>query len=158
MTPMHTTGDLVVRDVMTTPPLALPVTASLEDAARLFASSEASDLMVMDDDGLLVGVLSEGDVIRAVLPNLQEVLGAGGSVDDAMAALVRKGRELAHRGVAPYLISDPITVAPTDHVGVAAAAFITRQIRRLPVVVEGRLVGTISRSDLARAVVQSGSA
>lgn len=138
---------------MTTPALSVAPDAMLDEAARLLASSDASDLMVADAEGMLVGVLSEGDLIRAVLPDLDEILGAGGSLTDAMRAFVAKGRQLAGRGIRPYVIHEPLTVAPSDHAAVAAAALIEHQIRRLPVVDGGRLVGTISRSDLARAVI-----
>lgn len=142
---------------MTAPPLSVRPDASLEEAANILASSEASDLMVADAEGCFLGVVSEGDLIRAVLPDVDEIYEAGGSVDDAMAAFVAKGRMLAERNVAPYVIADPLTVAPDDHAAVAAAALIEHQIRRLPVVQDGRLVGTVSRSDVVDAVLEAGS-
>jgi CBS domain-containing protein len=138
---------------MTVPALHVQPDASLADAARLLHASEASDLMVADADGHLVGVLSEGDLIRAVLPDIDEILGAGGSVRDAMDVFERKGRRLAGQSITPDMITEPLTVTTTDHVAVAAAALIQRQIRRLPVIENGRLVGTVSRSDVARAVL-----
>lgn len=142
-----------VQDVMAISPLRLSPEASLQEAARLLAMSEASDLMVAGDDGTLIGVISEGDLLRAVLPDMDEILAAGGSVEEAARALVEKGRSLASRGIGPLVITEPLVVSPTDHVAVAATLLVERQIRRLPVVDGGRLVGTISRSDVARALV-----
>src|SRR5919197_694723 len=85
------TDGILIADIMTSPPLALSPEASLAEAARMLADSEASDLMVVDDAGKLVGVLDEGDLIRAVLPDIDEIRAAGGSVQDGLAAFVRKG-------------------------------------------------------------------
>ncbi len=51
------------------------------------------------------------------------------------------------------MIEEPIIVEPEDHVAKAATVLLNRQIRLLPVVKEGKLVGTISRADVCRAVV-----
>jgi CBS domain-containing protein len=109
--------------------------------------------MVVDGDGQFVGVLSEGDVIRAMLPDYDEIIALGGRLNDAFSAFVRKGAELADRPIAPLIITDPITMTPDDDVTMAATVMIERYIRRLPVVADGRLAGTISRADLCRAVV-----
>ncbi len=53
------------------------------------------------------------------------------------------------------LIEDPLVVRPYNHPLRAAALMISRQIRRLPVVDDdGTLVGTISRADIAAAIIQ----
>ena len=140
---------------MTVSPVQIGPDSSLRDAAEILAASEASDLMVATHDGMLVGVLSEGDLIRAVLPDVDEILGAGGSLHDALRAFVEKGASLAGRQITPYLITEPIVLRPEDHIAEAATILIDRMIRRLPVVESGRLVGTISRSDVCRAVLRS---
>ena len=134
-------------------PAAVRPDASLAEAARLLAATDATDLYLVDEKGLLVGVLTEGDLIRAVLPDLDEIAAAGGSTQDAMDAFVAKGRRLANQTIRPYVIPQPLSVAPTDHAAVAATLLTERQIRRLPVVEEGRLVGTVSRGDVVRGVI-----
>jgi CBS domain-containing protein len=84
---------MLIGDFMSPPSVArIAPEASLREAARIFADSAASDLMVAGDDDRLIGVLSEGDVIRAVLPDIDEILGAGGSVRDALRVFVRKAK------------------------------------------------------------------
>jgi CBS domain-containing protein len=53
----------------------------------------------------------------------------------------------------PLVIREPIVMHPDDHVARAATVLIERQIRRLPVVQDGRLVGTVSRANICQAVV-----
>jgi CBS domain-containing protein len=144
---------VLVREVMTVFPVFISVDATLRRAAEIISIADVSDLMVVDGDGQFVGVLSEGDVIRAMLPDYDEIAALGGRLDDAFSAFVRKGAELADRPIRPLIITDPITMSPDDNVAMAAAVMIERYIRRLPVVADGRLAGTISRADLCRAVV-----
>ena len=65
----------------------------MRHATELISIAEVSDLMVVDEDRNFIGVLSEGDVIRAVLPNFDEILSAGGFLSDAFQFFMHKGRE-----------------------------------------------------------------
>jgi CBS domain-containing protein len=144
---------VLVRDVMTIYPVHIDQNATMHRAAEIISISEVSDLMVVDNMKNFMGVLSEGDVIRAVLPNFDEILAAGGTLNDAFQFFVRKGQELAKRRIAPLVIRDAIVLKPTDDAAMAAATLVEKQIRRLPVVDAGKLVGTVSRADICRAVV-----
>ena len=148
---------MLIRDVMTIYPVYINMNSTLHRAAEIISIAEVSDLMVVDDDKQFIGVLSEGDMIRAVLPSFDEVIDAGGTLDDAFAFFVRKGQDLAHRPIAPLVITDPITMKPTDEAASAASVMAEKQIRRLPVVDERKLVGTVSRADICRAVIYYGS-
>ena len=127
--------------------------ASLFEAAETVSLSGASDLMVVDSTGAFTGVLSEGDILRAALPDIDEILAAGGSLEGAFDRFVQKGRDLAVLPIMPLVIRDPLTVDPDDHVARAAVVFVERNIRLLPVVEDGRLLGVISRADVCNAVV-----
>jgi CBS domain-containing protein len=147
---------MLIRDIMTTHPVYINADSTVHRAAEIISIAEVSDVMVVDDGKFFVGVLSEGDLIRAVLPNYDEIIAAGGSLADAFDFFVRKGRELARRPIAPLIITAAITMKPTDAAAMAATAMAEKQIRRLPVVEDGKLVGTISRADICRAVIYYG--
>jgi CBS domain-containing protein len=91
--------------------------------------------------------------LRACMPDFEEIVCGGGTLDHAYAFFVRKGRELEQRPIEPLVIKDPIVLRPEDPVARAATVMVEKQIRRLPVVAEGKLVGTVSRADLCRAVM-----
>lgn len=146
---------MLVRDLMTIYPVAINIHSDLRRAAEIISLADVSDLMVVDDDRHFVGVLSEGDLIRAILPSFDEVLEAGGTLDDAFRFFVRKGHDLASHPIEPLVIENPIVVSPDDDVAQVATILIQKQIRRLPVVKENLLVGTVSRSDICRAVIFS---
>ena len=147
---------LLVGEVMNRRPVTIREDADLLTAAELVALTEANDLMVVDEQRNLVGVLAEGDILRRALPERDAVLAAGGSVDAAYALFLRRGREMAAQPLAPLVIRDPVLVREHDHVGKIAVLLVERHIRTLAVV-EGRtLVGSVSRADLCRAVVGAG--
>lgn len=144
---------MLVRDIMAVHPICIYVDADMRRAAKIVSIAEASDLMVIDLQDKFVGVLSEGDLIRALLPDFGEILAAGESLSDAFRLFVDKGRDLASRSIAPLIIRNPITVKPDDNVARIATILVQMQIRRLPVVENDQLLGTISRADICRGVI-----
>jgi CBS domain-containing protein len=115
--------------------------------------SEVGHLMVLDHDGRFAGSLSEEDLVRAMLPGFEDVAAAGGTLADAFRVFLERGRALADRVIDPLVVRDVATVRPTDELARAAIVMIDRGIRRLPVVDDGVLVGTLARADLCRAVI-----
>ncbi|MEW5958087.1 MAG: CBS domain-containing protein [Chloroflexota bacterium] len=143
-----------VKDFMTVRTARIRHNSNIQHAAEIVALSGVSDLMVVDEQDNFRGVLSEGDILRTALPDIDEILEEGGSLDDAFEIFLRKGYELSDLPIAPLIIEDPILVKPDDHVAKAATVLLDKQIRLLPVVDSaGKLVGTISRADVCRAVV-----
>lgn len=147
------TPSLLVGEVMNRRPVTVREDADLLTAAELVALTEANDLMVVDAQRRLVGVLAEGDILRRALPDRDDVLAAGGSAVAAYALFLRRGREMAKLPLAPLVIRDPVLVHAEDHVGKIAVLLVERHIRTLAVVDGGTLVGSVSRADLCRAVV-----
>lgn len=142
-----------IREAMTNRVARIRADASLFQAAEAVSLSGASDLMVVDSTGAFVGVLTEGDILRAALPDIDEIVAMGGSLEGAFDRFVEKGRDLAARPIMPLVIGNPLAVDPDDHVAKAAVVFVERNIRSLPVVRDGRLLGVISRADVCNAVV-----
>jgi CBS domain-containing protein len=142
-------SEIMITDVATVGP-----GSTIMEAAKVLSASQASDLMVVDGEGCFIGVLSEGDLLRAVMPHFDEVMFSCGSLSGAFQSFVDDGHLLATRTVEKLMIKDPITVREYNHPLRAAAAMVTHQIRRLPVLDdEGKLVGTIARADIARAIM-----
>lgn len=147
--------DTRVADVMDTDYAWLHDGADLMEAAELVARTRVSDLMVLDDDGRFVGVLSEGDILRGALPDLDQIVAAGGTLADGYQLFLARARELSATSITQLVIEQPLVAHPDDHVAKIATLLVDRQIRRLPVVREGQLRGTVSRADICRAVVEA---
>ena len=142
-----------IGEVMNRKPAVIENRATFSDAAKRVSETQVSDLMVVDAKGVFVGVLSEGDLIRATLPNYDELMRDGTSLGGAWKVFLEKGREVARRGIESIVIKAPLAFQPSDELIKAASAMVNKQIRVLPVVEGGVLVGTISRGDLCKAVL-----
>ena len=144
---------LRVEDAMVMRTIRIQHDANMYRAAEVVALSRISDLMVVGEDDKFIGVLSEGDILRAALPDMDEIVAEGGSLDTAFGIFLKKGKNLSELPVLPFVITEPMVLDPQDHVAKATTVMIDLNIRLLPVVKDGKLVGTISRADVCQAVV-----
>lgn len=141
-----------VRDVMTCDVATVRPTTSLKQVATILAERGISGLPVVDDDGAVVGVVSEGDILfkergpqepKRSLPRLADS-------SRTNADLKLKARTASEAMTAPAK-----TIEPWRLVSAAAAQMLDESINRLPVVDDnGRLVGIVTRADLVRAFVR----
>lgn len=138
---------MIVRDVMLTEVARLPSDATFADAARRLQELGWSELPLADDERL-VGVVALGDVLRALLPDVDEFVRLGGSVRASFDAFLDMGSDLMDQPVARIVITDPIVIEPEAPLLRAATAMVSRHIHRMFVVDKGRLVGTIGRADV----------
>jgi predicted transcriptional regulator len=144
-----------IKDVMKMPAVRINQDSDIHHAAEVVAWSGVSDLMVVDNEDKFVGVLSEGDILRAALPDMDEIEAEGSSLDTAFDIFLKKGKDLSKLSIVPFVITEPIVLDPQDHVAKAATVMIDRNIRLLPVIKDGKLVGSISRADVCRAVISN---
>ena len=148
---------MLVSDVMAAFPAYIRLGATIRRAAEVVSVSEVGQLMVLDHDDRFVGSLSEEDLVRAMLPGFDEVTGGGGTLADAFRVFLERGRTLADRVIDPLVVRDTATIRSSEDLARAAIVMLDRGMRRLPVVDDGKLVGTLSRADLCRAVIYHSS-
>lgn len=120
---------------------------TLRDAALLMVDRGISGLPVIDDDGTLVGVMSEGDFLRKELDR-GDLMGRG-----LLGVLFEPRESLAEAEVVGEVMSDNVfTIDPEASLVEAARTMTTHGVKRLPVVTrQGKLVGVISRHDIVAA-------
>jgi len=140
------------RDVMTKQVISVTPDREVGEIARLMLENRISAVPVVDAQGALVGVVSEGDLIRRLEDEGGAAkswwLGLLASPEERAGAYVKAHGRLAREVMTP----DPITVGPETSLAGAARLLEERHIKRVPVVENGRLVGILSRADLLRAM------
>jgi CBS domain-containing protein len=136
----------VVRDVMSAHPISVRKTASFKEIAAWLHEYRVSAFPVLDDDGTVIGVVSEADLL------VKEALGGEHhGVRGLIADIVhrRAFRKAAGVRAADLMTSPAVTVGADDTLERAAGLMYARGLKRLPVVdADGRLAGIISRSDV----------
>ncbi len=117
---------MLVGEVMAHYPAFIRAGSDVRRAAELLCVSEVGQLMVVDHEGRFVGALAEEDLVRALLPRFEDVTGAGGSLADAFALFLERGREVADRSIDPLVTRDAVTVmGATPEPGVPTPARMT---------------------------------
>jgi CBS domain-containing protein len=129
---------MLVHEVMTSPAVTVGPEASVKQAVRMLDEHQITSMPVVDDTGHLVGVVSEADVLRdTVLPDRR--------VHEQWVELTAQP---AHLRVTDVMTHLPVSVSPDEEIGRAVELLVDTQIKSLPVVSFGRVVGMVSRRDV----------
>jgi CBS domain-containing protein len=116
-----------VRDAMTENPRSIDPSASVVEAARLMRDEHIGSLPITDGDTLL-GMITDRDITTRV---------------------VAEAADLATTSVGDVYSQDLISVEPDKDLEEALQLMARHQVRRLPVVEDGRLVGIVAQADIA---------
>lgn len=142
--------DVMQRDVQTVPPHA-----TVQEVAEKLAEAAYSGLPVVDDEGRLVGVVTEADLLMRVkplrLPRLFPLLG-GVIFSESPRRFEEELRKATGTLVRDVMTTDLVTVTEDTPLHELAALMVEKRVNRLPVVRDGRLVGIVTRDDVIRAV------
>lgn len=147
-----------VREVMTRKVVSVPADTPVLAVARLLADRGISAVPVADSWGMLLGIVSEADLIRRLASSDRPEPGF-------LRALLYDRDRAAQRYAAVHgatsgdiMTREVVTV--TEEVSVEHAAHLIEmhRVRRLPVVQDGVLVGIVSRADLLKALLAPAAA
>lgn len=146
-----------VRDIMTTDVLTLGPDDGVEQAMRTLLERNIDAAPVVDDQGAVVGVLSNGDLIvqesEVHFPTVLTFL--GGTFEFGHKHFEEELRRALGSKVSDVMSTEPLVCADDDTIERAATLMHEHDVSRLPVVRDGRLVGIISRNDVLRAIIIS---
>ncbi len=125
---------MIVQDVMTAYPEALGPQDTIQKAAKLMRDHDYGIIPILDGMDALVGVVTDRDIVVQAVASGH---GPDTPIKECMSV-------------------QPDTVAKDLPIELALHLMNTRQIRRLPVVENGRLIGMLSLSDIAKSAVPEG--
>ena len=116
-----------VRDAMTENPRSIGASTSVVEAARLMREEDIGSLPITDDEKL-VGMITDRDITTRVVAEAADPTTT--SVEDVYSR-------------------DLVSVEPDEDLDEALQLMARHQVRRLPVVENGRLVGIVAQADIA---------
>jgi CBS domain-containing protein len=117
-----------IREVMTPAPETIQADRPASEAAKKMKEADAGMIPVMDN-GNLLGTVTDRDIALRV---------------------VAEGRDAQSTTVGEIASRDIVTVQPDDDLDDALQKMAKHQVRRLPVVEDGRLIGVVAQADVAR--------
>ena len=119
---------MIAREIMTRNVYTISPEASVQEVAQLLSRKSISGVPVIDKDGKIIGIVTEADIIG-------KVNRVGMCVADIMSPEI-------------------IFVTEETRVGEIAMLLVERNIKRVPVMRDGALVGIVCRADIVHAVAQ----
>jgi len=139
-----------VSEIMTKDLTAVEKDISVRELIFILNSADISVMPIVDDDGVLIGIISEKDLIKAALPGYFEMLHSTSFIPD-LNQFSTKLAKIARDPIERYMKRDVVSIAVDDDDLQAADLLIRKNLRSLPVIdKEGRLAGWVRRIDLLR--------
>ena len=133
---------MFVKRWMTKDLITVCATNTVYEAMTLMEERKIRRLPIVDEEGLLVGILSKEDILNA-LPSVIDP-----SSDETTRALAVQAE------VGSFMSCRPVTVSPEDPLENAAYLMRKHKIGGIPVMQDGKLVGILSESDIFRAFTE----
>ncbi len=144
-----------VASIMTRQTISARPDSTVAEIAKLLTDHDISAVPVCAEDGALLGMISEGDLVR---PFREEhslrsawwlgVLSRGKTLAQKLADYIQTDQRCARDLMTHAVITTSETTTPAE----IADLLLRHRIKRVPVVRNGQLVGIVSRADLVRAL------
>ena len=143
---------MLIKDIMQRDLTSLAEHTTLLEAIALLAAHKAGGLPVLNDDGKVVGFISEKDILRAAIP------GYFGYMDDnfAMPDMDKLKSRISRVGKEPvcdYMNKDTIVFEEKETVSNAMVTLFKKNVRIAPVVKDNSLVGVVNREEILKGFV-----
>jgi CBS domain-containing protein len=140
------------KDVMTSPVVSVAPDSTIFEAVRVMLQRHISGLPVIDKDGHLVGIVTEGDFLRRAETGTQRrrprwleyLIGPGRLADEYTRSHGRK--------VLDIMTPEPLTVSEDTSLEEIVGTMEKRRIKRMPVMRGDEVVGIVSRANLVHAL------
>ncbi len=143
---------MLVRDVMSHPPITVAPSATIAECARLLVDKHISGAPVVAD-GEVLGIVSEGDLMRRHESGTDRRPSWWLELLSDPQSLARDYLKSSGRTVADVMSRQVVSVAEDAPLRAVADILDRRRIKRVPVMKEGVLTGIVSRADLVKALL-----
>lgn len=143
----------LVADIMNTHPSTLPATAKIRDAIAIMQETETNGVPLVDDAGKVVGFLSDGDILKYLSRHESSQTDGVSYIimleTDSFQDRIRAVYDLDAMRLATKSV---ITVDANEQADIAFRTLADRKIKKAPVIQDGKLVGTLSRRNIMKAL------
>jgi len=144
---------MIVNDIMNTSVKTAYTDTLIQDIASIMCFNKISGVPVVDKNDNLVGVLSEKDILKAMFPDVGQVMQEGAMPDFESMEADYKG--LLDKKAGDFMTQTVASVQPEMPLLKAASMMCVKKIRRIPVTDnKNKLIGIISIGDVHKAIFQ----
>lgn len=152
-------GKELVRDIMTSPPVCVSSDTPAPEVARIMREQDIGAVIVVGDDGLLAGIITESDFtgmgrcVPFTLELAPVIFGMRAADLDELKHIYTLARQLVARQI---MHEGVVTLSPDHTIGEAVQIMMNRGLKHLPVVRNGKPVGMLARHDILKLLLPAG--
>lgn len=140
---------MIILDIMNTDLKTVSAEDTLRDVAMILVMSRISGLPVVDEKENIVGLISEKDILQKMFPAIEDVMSEGHIGFERMED---KYKDVLSIKVKDVMTTEVFSIETTEPCLKAASLMWLRNVRRVPVTTNGKLVGIVSIGDVHRAI------
>ncbi len=146
---------LAARDIMTTEVRSVHPDTEIKELSKLFVEHNYNALPVIDDEGVLIGMVTQTDLVEQDVPlHIPTVISLFDWVIylESPKKFSEEVRKVTARKVDEICAREVVVCAPDDPVSKVASLMVDNKVHLVPVVDEGRMVGVVGRLDIIRSM------
>jgi len=135
------------QDIMRSEVLCVSETSTLRELSHAFRRYGVTTLAVVDEQGRLVGMVNEEDLLRAMMPSYSELYDDLNYMQD-FEYLEDRAQEVSNLPVRNIMIRGTISVPPKAPLLRLISLFLLKSYSHIPVVEGGKIIGVVTRTDI----------
>lgn len=142
-----------IKDVMDTTVILVRVSDTFEHLINVLDKAKYHVVFVVDKNDKLVGILTEGDIVKVLIPRYI-------NVDESLMLIMnnsyfeKKSKECKDLRIDKIMTESPLSLKEDDTIIKAAAMMVINKIHALPVVRDGKVVGIVPRLTLIKQITK----
>ncbi len=145
------------RDIMVSPVVTVKPQATVKDVAKLLLDKGIGAVPVVDPEGKVIGIVSEGDLLHRVETGTEARKSFWLRFFNGDARLAEDYAKAHGRTVSDVMTKDVIVASPDTSLSEVAMLMERHAIKRVPILSDGKLVGIVSRANLVQALASAPS-
>lgn len=149
---------MLAKDIMTKEVIKVKQDTTIEEVIKLVLEHNISGLPVVDEDNKVIGIITEGDLIyrskKLHIPTFFTLLDSYIFLENPKK-LEEQLKKMTGYKVKDVMTENVITVDQEESIEEITTIMTNKNINRVPVLMEGRLVGIVSRRDIIKAYSRS---
>ncbi|MBP9864322.1 CBS domain-containing protein [Patescibacteria group bacterium] len=143
-----------VRDLMESQIISIPETATYEEAARVLSQNKINGVLVLNESGKVIGIVSDKDLFRILYPFSTSFFENPELYLD-LESREHKIEDVRQKPVSVFMTKNVHSIEPDVPIMRAGAIMLAKHVHRLPVIENGNLIGIITRSQIYGALLDS---
>ncbi|MCL6520154.1 MAG: CBS domain-containing protein [Armatimonadetes bacterium] len=142
-----------IKEIMTTPAITVSENAPLAEVVALLSSARISSIPIVNSADELVGIISEHDIIKAMMPTYEDLLSSEPAIVD-IDVMETRAATIRDKPASSIMTRKVVTLKEDDDVLDAAAMILLKHIKNIPIVRGKQVVGIVARINVINAIMQ----